>query len=420
MSLLEEVPVRRNALQSANGPASSRRRVDGRFITDEPLAPYDRHVRRELASWSAEVLQRLDTAPEDPMERAASLARAHQDAALLASSLGRPNEARLICHAGLDCVAEQAETSGDTSVLLLGFGPLVELSRLDARLGRTDEALGVLERLSGLLRGQGLVFGALTIAPATWSRIGPGEGGAEGALASMVAIETLRTLLGSGRHEAALEIARSQAPAPADPVLEAMRREAYLVSLCRLGRGEQALLVAALWAAEAHPIRRPIFEIRHAEALAAFGDPVRAHAITEECVRRVESRLAAGPATLFDLTIAARVSRLLATLGDPLAAELCRTTLPAATSLGDVPLAAELALRILAMDRRPEERAEALEALRAIATGSGYRIPAVERAIEAEDGPLLARSLKERAPSYPRLFERLLGFPPDTLDRSSK
>ncbi|HVK69090.1 MAG TPA: hypothetical protein VM694_31750 [Polyangium sp.] len=419
MSLLEEVPVRRNALQSTSEPAS-RRRVDGRFITDEPLAPYDRHVRRELASWSAEALQRLETAPEDPMERAAALAHAHQDAALIASYLGRPNEARLICHAGLDCVAEQAEASGDASVLLLGFGPLVELSRLDARLGRTDEALGVLERLSGLLRGQGLVFGALTISPATWARIGPGEGGAEGALASMVAIETLRTLLGSGRHEAALEIARSQAPAPADPVLEAMRREAYLVSLCRLGRGER-LGVADLEDRPPDRVRLRGPERGHEQRLlAAFGDPLRAHAIAEECVRRVEARLAAGPATLFDLAIAARVSRLLATLGDPLAAELCRTTLPAATSLGDVPLTAELALRILATDRRPEERAESLEALRAIATGSGYRIPAVERAVEAEDGPQLARSLKERAPSYPRLFERLLGFPPDALDRSSK
>ncbi|MDI1478293.1 hypothetical protein [Polyangium sp. y55x31] len=420
MSLLEEVPVRRNALQQPSIGPASRRRVDGRFLTDEPLAPYDRHVRRELASWSAEALQRLDEAPEDPMERAAAFARAHQDAALIASYLGRPNEARLVCHAGLDSVAEHAETSGDETILLLGFGPLVELSRLDARLGRTDEALCVLERLSGLLRGQGLAFGALSISAATWARIGPGEGGAEAALTSMVAIETQRTLLGSGRHEAALEIARGQAPSPNDPVLEAMRREAYLVSLCRLGRGEEALLVAALWAAEAHPIRRPIFEIRHAEALAAFGDPVRAHAVAEECVRWVESRLSAGPATLFDLTIAARVSRLLATLGDPLAAELCRTALPAATSLGDVPLTAELALRILATDRRAEERAEALEALRAIATGSGYRIPAVERAVEAEDGPLLARSLKERAPSYPRLFERLLGFPPDALDRSSR
>ncbi len=412
MSLLEEVPVRSRGLQTAVGPAS-RRRVDGRFITDEPLAPYDRHVRRELASSAAEALRRLEEAPEDPVERAATLSRAHQDAALIASYLDRPDEARLVCHAGLDCVAEQAETSGDLTILLFGFGPLVELSRLDARLGRTDEALCVLERLGGLLRGQGLAFGALTITPAAWENLGPGEGGAEGALASMVAIETQRTLLGSGRHEAALEVARGQTAATADPVLEVMRREAYLVSLCRLGKGEEALLVAALWAAEAHPIRRPIFELRHAEALAAFGDPVRAHGIVEECTQRVEARLAAGPATLFDLTMAARVSRLSATLGDPLAAELCRVALPAATALGDVPLTVELALRILAMDRRVEERAEALEALRAVATGSGYRIPAVERAVEAEDGPLLSRSLKERAPAYPRLFERLLGFAPD-------
>ena len=103
-------------------------------------------------------------------------------------------------------------------------------------------------------------------------------------------------------------------------------------------------------------------------------------------------------------------------LGDPLAAELCRVGLPAATAIGDVPLVAELALRILELDRRPEERAEALDALRAVATGSGYCIPAVERAVEREDGPLVPRKARERAPSYPALLSRLLGFEPEALD----
>lgn len=388
--------------------------MDPRFISDEPLAPYDKHVRRELASFSADILQRISCEPGDAIEDAAIMVRAHQETALVASYLDRPDEARLVCHAALDDIADRAERTNEPVILLMGLGPLFELCRLDARLGRADEALFVLERLSGLLRGQGLSFGALTISAPVWEEIGGGEAGPAGSLAGTIAVETLRTLLATGRYEAALEASRMKTEA--DPMLEAIRREAHLVALCRLGRAEEADLVAALWAADAHPIRRAIFEHRHAEALAAFGDPVRAHAITEENARRLEIRLGSGPATLFDVSLAARISRLCALLGDPLAAELCRVSLPAATALGDVPLVAELALRIVELDRRPEERAEALDALRAVVTGSGYRIPAAIRAVEREDGPLVPRSLRERAPSYPALFSRLLGFEPDAID----
>jgi hypothetical protein len=170
-------------------------------------------------------------------------------------------------------------------------------------------------------------------------------------------------------------------------VPETFRREAQIIASCRTGRGEEALAAAAQWASEDPPARRAIFEIRHAEALAALGDPVRAHAVVEEVAGRVERNLLSGPATLFDLGIATRATRLLAALGDPLA--------------------------------REEPRAEALEALRAVALGSGYRIAAVERAVEREDGPLVPRAVKERAPSYPALFARLVGFEPDRGPRAA-
>jgi len=392
----------------STGPVS-RRRYEPRFVSDETLAPYDRHVRRELSSWSLDVERAITRAPEDQVERTALFSRAYQEAALVAAYLDRPDEARLVLHAGLDFIARTADSAGDPTLLTLGTGPLFELARLDARLGRADEALFVLERISGLLRGLGLSFGALSISAETWAALT--DGAESGPIASAVVIETLRALLCAGRYEAVLEASRANAGV--EPMLEAIRREAHLVALSKLGRGEEALNVAALWAAEDHPIRRAIFELRHAETLAAFGDPIRAHAIAEECARRVEKNLGAGPATLFDVTLAARIAKLQASLGDVLAAELCRIALPAATALGDAPLAADLALRILDLDNRAEERAAALDTLRATVMGSGYRIPAAERAIEREDGPLVPRTLKERAPSYPSLFSRLLGFPPE-------
>lgn len=412
MFLPEEMRMRRQT-QNATGPAS-RRRIDTRFISDEPLVPYDKHIRRELGSLSAEVLRRISKLSGDALEDAATLANGYQETALIATYLDRPDEARLICHAALDAIAERAETHENPTILLLGLGPLLELARLDARLGRVDEALFVLEKLSGLLRGQGLSFGALTISASFWEIMASGEDGPGRALASSIAVETLRALVASGRYEAALDASRVKFES--DAMLEGIRREAHFVSLCRLGRAEEALLLAPLWATDDHPIRRAIFEHRHAEALAAFGDPIQAHAMAEENTRRMEARLGAGPATLFDIYLAARISRLSAMLGDPLAAELCRVCLPAATAMGDAPLVAELALRIVELDRRPDVRADALDALRAIATGSGYRIAAVERAVEREDGPLVPRSTRERAPSYPELFSRLLGFLPDALD----
>jgi len=404
------------ARATASAPPS-RRRNDLRFISDEPLSPYDRHVRRELGSWSSDIARALACPPEEPTERAAETVRAFQETALVAAYLDRPDEARLILNVALDFVAHEAAPPGHAEARLLGFGPLIELARLDARIGRPDESLHVLERIGGLLRGGNLAFGALDITPPEWKALTERDASLESNLAGAVAIETLRAHLAAGRYRATIEAAL--APGAADPVVETMQREALIVAWCRTGRGEDALVAAAQWAAEEHPIRRAIFEIRHAEALAAFGDPVRAHAVAEEAAGRVEQRMLSGPATLFDLAIAARATRLLAGLGDPLATELCRAALPAAAAVGDVPLHAELALRIVETDAREDARAEALEALRAVASGSGYRIPAVERAVEREDGPLVPRAVKERAPSYPALFARLLGFEPERGPRAA-
>lgn len=399
--------------QSASGPVS-RRRWDVRFVSDEPLAPYDQHVRRELSSWSLSLLRALDraTLPDD-VERVAEGARCFRETALLASYLDRPDEARLLLHAALDFVRREAEAQKCLELLLFGVSPLLSMSRLDTRIGRPDEALFALERLSGLGRGQGLSFGALLVTRPQWQAIAAADPGAEAAIESSCAIETLRALLAAGRWEAALEGAF--ADDPIDPVLEAIRREAHLIALCHLGRGDAALRVAAMWAAEDHPVRRAIFELRHAETLACFGDPARAHALAEEVTRRSERRLLAGPATLFDLSLLSRGARLLAALGDPLAAEACWAALPAANAVGDVPLLGELSLRVVETEPREERRAEAMEVLRAIAAGSGYRIAAVERVVEREDGPLVPRALRERAPAYPELFSRLLGFDPEGL-----
>jgi hypothetical protein len=378
---------------------------------DEPLSPYDRHVRRELSSWSSDIARALEHPPAEPSERAAEIIRAFQETALVAAFLDRPDEARLILHAALDFVAHEAAPPGHAEARLLGFRPLIELARLDARLGRPDESLHVLERIAGLLRGGNLAFGALDITPSEWHAFTERDAFLETNLAGAVAIETLRAHLAAGRYQATLEAAL--APAGTDPVLETMRREGQIVAWCRTGRGGEALTAAGRWAAEEHPVGRAIFEVRYAEILAACGDPVRAHAVAEVAVGRVERKMLSGPTTLFDLAIASRATRLLAGLGDPLAAELCRAALPAAAAVGDVPLLAEFALRIVETDAREETRAEALETLRAVASGSGYRIPAVERAVEREDGPLMPRAVNARAPSYPALFARLLGFEPE-------
>ena len=201
--------------------------MDPRFISDEPLAPYDRHVRRELASFSADVLRRISRRSGDALEDAAAMVRGYQDAALVASSTGRTRPGSSVTPRSISW--RSARRLGKRkNPCCRGRGPLLEAYACDAAAGPADEAS------SSCWSGSRVLAAAnrrrSSPSPRVWEVIGGGEEGPAGSLTQSITIETLRTLVSSGRYEAALEASRVETR-DGIPMLEAIRREAHLVSL---------------------------------------------------------------------------------------------------------------------------------------------------------------------------------------------
>jgi hypothetical protein len=234
------------------------------------------------------------------------------------------------------------------------------------------------------------------------------------AIAADAAAEMLATLLSSGQLEEALSLALLAKRGPCDPPeLEWVRREAALSALCRLGRAEEALSLAARSTVESPSGQRLVFELRRAEALACFGDAQRARGLADTVSTALDRKWQILPASLDDVRMAARASALSVALGDPLAADFCWTALAEALAIGDVPLESELLVRIVEADWDEERQADAADLLRAVALGSGYRLPAAEQLLMPEDGPLSAQGTEKRAPGFGALVEALTALDPE-------
>jgi hypothetical protein len=144
---------------------------------------------------------------------------------------------------------------------------------------------------------------------------------------------------------------------------------------------------------------RPVFEQKRAEALAASGQTQAAAARALFVAEALASRWQEAPASLDELALAARVARLLSLLGHTESGALAVIALPHARAVGDAPIEAELALRVVESDAPREARAKAADVLSSIALSSGHRIGAWRVEPAGADEP--------RAPSYPRLRDRL-------------
>jgi hypothetical protein len=179
-----------------------------------------------------------------------------------------------------------------------------------------------------------------------------------------------------------------------------------------MGLSGEALVFLSSAVARETPARRPIFEQKRAEALAAFGQTeaarARALAVSEELL----SRFDAAKPSLDDLCLAARAARLLALLSDPGAIPIALRALLLSREVGDVPLEADLALSVVEGRAQGAPRAQAMASLCAIALESGHRIAAVDRALAREGELCVPTTTAARAPSFPALCEALLSLAP--------
>ncbi|UQA62536.1 hypothetical protein [Polyangium aurulentum] len=372
-----------------------------------------RVVRWELARWCATIGRALDRISADAAHRLSPLSTCFHDAGRIAEHLGQTEDARRLCRAAVRFFARAGERTGRSEATALALSALVDLGRIERGDGRPEEALLHLGRARSLGLGAEIGGGLLRVSRAQWERLMAEDPLSGREIAADAATEMLATLLSSGRFEEALSLALMAKRGPCDPPeLEWVRREAALSALCRLGRAEEALSLAARCTVDSPSGQRLVFELRRAEALACFGDAPRARGLADTVLSALDRKWQSLPASLDDLRMAARASALGVALGDPLTADFCWTALAEALSLGDVPLESELLVRIVEADWDEERQADAADLLRAVALGSGYRLPAAERIIAPEDGPLSARPPEERAPGFGALVEALAALDP--------
>ena len=404
---------------AVQGSPAARSGEGDRFVADEFLSIRGRAVRWELAAWSGSISESLARAlSRGGQERLPALATCFEEATIVAGHLGRHEDARRIAEAAVRFFAGIARQKRSAEALAFAVSALVSVGGAERAAGRLDEALLHLGRVRSLGLGAEIGAGLLRVSRAQWESVLALEPGAARAIALSSATEALAALLTARRLEDVVSLALvSRRGATDPPALEWARKEAALSALCHLGRPDEALALAARYTVEAGEGERLVFELRRAEALACFGDVAKARALAEVVLGQLERKWRARPGTLEDVRLAARVARLCGLLGEASSADFCWAALAEALAVGDVPLQAELLVHIVETDWDEERREDAAELLRAVALGSGYRLPAAERLLSPEDGPRSSRSADERAPGFSSLVASLCA--PDPSKRTS-
>jgi tetratricopeptide (TPR) repeat protein len=398
-----------------DAPVSSAllRRADARIVFDDLLTVRARVVRWELCSWCAIIANMLGRAVLDAEQKLEAVAGAFHEATQVACHLGRYDDALALSHAGLRFFVDVAERRGDASAVVRAISALVDIGRVERARGRTEEALLHFGRVRSLALGVEIMAGPVSITRSQWEAAMACDPVAARWAAADAAAETLVTLLAANRDEEVLSLAQHARRATCDPPeLAWTRREAALLALCRVGRVDEALALASRATVEASEADRPLFELRRAEVLAAAGEMPRAKRLVESVAAMLERKWQMTPAALDDVRVAASATKLCVALGDPIAADFCWSALAEALAIGDVPLEADLLVRIVETDWDEERRLDASDLLRAVVEGSGFLLPAAERLIETDVGPRSRRPLEERAPGFVSLTEQLFALDP--------
>jgi hypothetical protein len=385
--------------------------VSPTFLCDDFLSPRERGPRGPLEPWCATLARRLGCARADTGAHLGEISSLFDEAAHIAALLDRNDQAGRLRRAAIAFLAAAAERGGGPAALWLALFQTLALGRVEHTSGRIDDALFTFERLAALPLGGSVEQGPLAIGPRRFDELASFSPDLPRALSAAAIIEALEVLLQCERYDVVLSVAQAREPGE-DPALCAFRREATAAALCRMDLPGEALVFLASAVAREAPSRRPIFEQKRAEALAAFGQTEAAHARALTVGEKLLSRLDAEKPSLDDLRLAARVSRLLSLLSDPFAISIALRARSVAREKGDVPLEAELALHVVEAGATGAPRAQAMASLCAIALESGHRIAAVDRALAREGVLVVPTTTAARAPSFSGLCEALLSLAP--------
>lgn len=376
------------------------------YLCDEYLTAPHFPPRGPLEPWCASVSDHLQEAIRDQHGHLDEIAGDFDQAAEIALLLGRLGEAKKLRLAAIGYFT--AETNGGSGAFttMPALWMLLGLARIERAAGRHDEALLHFERLASLGFGGALEDGPLVT---TVERITEIEASFPESLARLRAIaiaEALETLVHAGRYDVAITAARARRTD--DPAwLGAFRCETIATALGRLGLIRESLVYLASVLTQRPEYPRLAFEQKRAEALATDGRFEEAGGRLSFIAESLEQQWAKGAATLSDVALAARTSLLLSIVGrNTSSARLAAQAREFARELGDVPLEAELAMRVVESDAPSDVRADAADALTHIMLATGYAITLPRGGVRLFEAAMPPAN-EPRAPTYPLLRDRL-------------
>lgn len=376
------------------------------YLCDEYLTAPHAPPRGPLEPWCATVSDHLQQAITDRHAHIDEIADGFEQAAEIALLLGRLGEAKKLRHTAIAFFASEAERGAGTFATMPALWMLLGLARIERALGHYDDALFLFERIASLGLGGSLDDGPLFLTTAQFADIESCFPESSARLRSVAIAEALETLVFARRYDTALVAARARRAD--DPKwLGALRFETIATALGRMGllREVQVYLASVIAQHPEHP--RLVFEQKRAEAFAAAGRFDDAAERVAFITQTLEMQWEIAPAALSDVLLAARTSHLSALLGR--ASESARLAARArahAALLGDVPLEAELALRVIESDAPSDVRADAADALTRIVLATGYAITLPHGGVRLFEAAMPPAN-EPRAPTYPLLRDRL-------------
>ena len=377
-----------------------------RYLCDEYLTAPHFPPRGPLEPWCASVSDHLQEAIRDRQAHIDEIADGFEQAAEIALLLGRLGEAKKLRYAAIAFFVGEAERGAGIFATLPALWTSLGLARIDRALGRYDDALFLFEKLASLGLGGSLDDGLLLVTPEHFSEIESAFPESSARLRSVAIAEALETLIHAGRYDLALTAARVRSEN--DPAwLDAFRHETTATALSRLGLLNETLVFLASATALHPPHTRLVFEQKRAETLAAVGKLDDAAVRVSALGLQLETHWKQCTPALPDVALAARVSLLLTSLGHHAqSTRLASAARLHARALGDVPLEAELALRVVESDAPSDMRADAADALTRIVLGTGYAITLLHGGVRLFEVAMPPAN-EPRAPTYPALRDRL-------------
>lgn len=327
-------------MQSANlaKPASSLNKP----LSDDLLTAFHPLIKQPLPDWIQSILDYLNLfLSEKENLNYKGISVCFKQSALIAFHFGQAENAFKLCYGHLDWLSRVVAQTGRLELAQEGFDSWLNFGRLERLLGHNDKSLQYFEELANSPFQNEVNFASLTLTPAHWEAIKLSWPEYDNFIRHNYMTDTLKTLFKAKSYDKVLELVANEFSRPDSQINPGVLIEAKFVALCKLGQPSEALALAEQEASNKDnpKLRRLIFNLRRAEALAYFEDPVTATKLAGELGLMARLFEYDKEPRLLKSTLSLRVAKLLAGLGQKESAlKLAEDGYRAASVLRDEPL----------------------------------------------------------------------------------